>query len=192
MMNFLKNKLTQFFASLVFLAVMASPVQANVLTGDVRLSCEALLCLSSAVQPGACAPSLSRYFSITGKKWSDVFNARWAFLMLCPATASDNNMKELSHAIINGAGRCDANSLNYSLIVFGDESSPDVISNMMPWYCSAYINSPYTDLSSVTPVYVGIPSRGGYWVEPVNYAAALAAYQRRIEEEDRAREEENY
>ncbi|EPJ4399891.1 TrbM/KikA/MpfK family conjugal transfer protein [Proteus mirabilis] len=41
-----------------------SQAEPEVLTGDVRLSCEAILCLSSGTRPGECSPSLSRYFVI--------------------------------------------------------------------------------------------------------------------------------
>lgn len=44
-----------------------SQAEPEVLTGDVRLSCEAILCLSSGTRPGECSPSLSRYFGIHKK-----------------------------------------------------------------------------------------------------------------------------
>ena len=40
----------------------------DVLTGDTRLACEAVLCLSSGDRPSECAPSIKRYFSIRHKK----------------------------------------------------------------------------------------------------------------------------
>lgn len=43
-------------------------VEVDLLTGDTRLSCEAILCLSSSVKPGECQPSLNRFFSIKEKK----------------------------------------------------------------------------------------------------------------------------
>ena len=45
----------------------------DVLEGDKRLACEAILCLSSGTRPSECAPSLSRYFGISMKKLSDTF-----------------------------------------------------------------------------------------------------------------------
>lgn len=38
------------------------------LTGDTKLACEAILCLSSGKRPGECGPALSRYFGISHKE----------------------------------------------------------------------------------------------------------------------------
>lgn len=65
------------------------PAHADEFTGDTKLACEALLCLSTSTRPGECAPSLARYFGINHKKLSDTMNARRSFLQLCP-TASEN------------------------------------------------------------------------------------------------------
>lgn len=89
----------------------ALDVDTSTLTGSTKLACEALLCLSSGTRPTECAPSLSAYFGITRKKWSDTLNARKAFLNLCPA-ASEVGMPSLVDAITEGAGRCDAAALN--------------------------------------------------------------------------------
>lgn len=86
-------------------------VDTSVLTGTTKLACEALLCLSSNVRPSECTPSLNHFFSITRKEWSDTLSARKAFLNLCPAS-SEVGMPELVDAIADGAGRCDAASLN--------------------------------------------------------------------------------
>jgi hypothetical protein len=40
---------------------------ADLLSGDQRLACEAILCLSSPAQPSECDPSLDRYFGINKK-----------------------------------------------------------------------------------------------------------------------------
>ena len=37
------------------------------LSGDTKLACEAILCLSSGTRPGECGPALSRYFGISKK-----------------------------------------------------------------------------------------------------------------------------
>ena len=57
---------------------------ADLLTGVTRLSCEALLCLSSPVRPGACNPALSYYFAIKKFTWPATFAARLRFLNKCP------------------------------------------------------------------------------------------------------------
>lgn len=59
------------------------------LTGDTKLACEAILCLSSATRPSECAQSLSRYFSINAKKWADTVRKRRNFLKLCPVDGAD-------------------------------------------------------------------------------------------------------
>lgn len=92
-------------------SVNAADIDTSTLTGSTKLACEALLCLSSGTRPSECAPSLSEYFGITRKKWSDTLSARKAFLNLCPA-ASEAGMPSLVDAISEGAGRCDAASLN--------------------------------------------------------------------------------
>lgn len=110
----MKNTFSVF--ALGLLLSLAAPAHAidvdtSTLTGSTKLACEALLCLSSGTRPSECAPSLSEYFGITRKKWSDTLNARKAFLNLCPA-ASEVGMPSLVDAISEGAGRCDAASLN--------------------------------------------------------------------------------
>ncbi|RZA23023.1 MAG: conjugal transfer protein TrbM, partial [Proteobacteria bacterium] len=51
------------------LAAAAVPGHAQeVLTGDTRLACEAVLCLASGQRPNECSPSLQRYFSIRFRK----------------------------------------------------------------------------------------------------------------------------
>ena len=57
---------------------------AGLLTGVTRLSCEALLCLSSPVRPGACNRALSHYFAIRKFTWPATFAARLRFLNKCP------------------------------------------------------------------------------------------------------------
>ena len=51
----------------------------DLLTGDVRLACEAILCLSSNQRPPECDPSIQRYYSIKHKKWQDTLRARQNF-----------------------------------------------------------------------------------------------------------------
>lgn len=69
--------------------------EADLLSGDTKSACEAILCLSSAERPEECAPSLNRYFSINAKKWKDTIKKRENFLKLCPASG-DVDTKKLS------------------------------------------------------------------------------------------------
>jgi hypothetical protein len=100
-------------------------------------------------------------------------------------------MNSLINGLANGAGRCDTQSLNITLRSYSEmyQNGTMTISDQMPDYCG-YMNHQYTDLSSTIPVYVGIPSRGGYWVDAADYEVALAAYNARIAAEDAAAEAE--
>jgi len=118
-----------FFLALVFFLVLSfilpGPVSASEspgglpdlsgssLTGVPRLACEAILCLSSSVGGGIgeCQPSLSHYFGINLDYWSDTVNARRNFLNQCP-NASAPGMASLVNAIVDGAGFCDAATIN--------------------------------------------------------------------------------
>jgi hypothetical protein len=160
----------------------------GLLEGDERSACEALLCLSSGKRPTECQPSLNRYFSIHYKKPSDTYRARKKFLDLCPQSNQNQAMSRLTEAIAYGAGRCDADSLNRELIIGVTEGGMPWILNQMPGYCEAYATHEYTDLTGTAPLYVGVPERGGHWVEAQNYEAALQAYNQRIAEEDLAKQ----
>lgn len=72
------------------LAPMTASADDNLLTDDVRLACEAVLCLSSGECPSECAPSLERYFSIKFRKPHKTIRARKNFLNLCPFSKGDD------------------------------------------------------------------------------------------------------
>ena len=83
----------KFIASMALVATLgaAVPSQAQqVLTGDTRFACEALLCLASGQRPDECTPSLQRYFSIKLRRFNDTQRARSSFLNLCPASTAQN------------------------------------------------------------------------------------------------------
>jgi hypothetical protein len=89
------------------------PVQAaDELTGEVKLACEAILCLSSGERPSECAPSINHFFSIVKKTVSKTTSARQDFLSLCPVVSEDSNVRDRVAQIARGAGRCDAAYLN--------------------------------------------------------------------------------
>lgn len=162
----------------------ATPAQE--LTGNTKLACEAILCLSSDTRPSECNPSLKRYFGISHKKWRDTVKARKNFLNLCPTADADSKMRSLVDAIANGAGQCDVAALNAITVSCGNWYDNDAcISNQMPGYCGIYYNHEYTDLNQYTPVYVGTPSEGGFWTEKANYESALKAYNERRERQRR-------
>lgn len=181
---------TYLFASVLtaatFVIVPASAQQ--MLTGDVKLACEATLCLASGTRPQECMPSLRRYFSISYRRFVDTVRGRINFLKLCPSANQSPQMAALVEAIANGAGQCNAATLNVTTLVMqtGGGDSVTFISNQLPDYCSAYLGNQYTNLGGSTPKYVGSPLRGGYWVNASDFDAALAAYNARIAAEDLA------
>lgn len=167
------------------LGTMTSASAQDVLTGDTRLACEAILCLSTGSRPGECSPSLSRYFGINKRKFSDTIKARLNFLQLCPVANQTSEMQTLVSAISRGAGRCDATSLNSVLRSWRSWDETYYISNKMPDYCGAYTSHAYTDFSATMPRYVGTPQEGGYWVEAADYDRALKEYEARLREQQR-------
>jgi len=145
--------------------VAASPARAqafDTFTGDTKLACEAVMCLSSGTRPSECTPSLKRYFSISHRKWKDTIKGRRNFLKLCP-TGDDSQMDSRRETILAGADKCDAASLNATLVTYpyGYDDGRVAIDNRMPDYCSAYINHDYSYNLQVQ--YVGDPLDGGHW-----------------------------
>lgn len=172
-----------------FIATSHSSAQ-QILEGDTRLACEAILCLASGTQPSECSPSIQRYFSIRHKKFSDTLKARNGFLNLCPVSQQTPQMSALVNSLAHGAGRCDASTLNTVLRQSsGGEFERVTISNQMPGYCLVYFKHEYTNFQTadVIPKYVGIPQRGGFWVESANFDLAMAQYKQKIQAEDEAR-----
>ena len=163
------------FALLSLVTVGSSLAQDD---DNAKAACEAVLCLSSGTRPDECAASLSRYFSISFRRWGDTVRARQNFLNLCPIVGRDPAMSSLTRAISHGAGRCEAASLN-AMLQMGDESAT-YISNALPDYCDAYIHNGYTDINDKTPVYLGDPMLGGYWVERGQFAIEQRAYLARL------------
>ena len=100
----------------LFLFPFAAQADNQELTGDTKLACQAIICLSSGMRPGECSPALSRYFGISHKKWKDTVKARRNFLNQCPTVGEEpSKMPTLVEAILNGAGRCTADLLNRQL-----------------------------------------------------------------------------
>lgn len=160
-------------------SVFAQAPSPDLLTGDKRLACEAIMCLSSGARPSECASSLSRYFGIHKRKLSKTISARHDFLKLCPAASMTPEMSDLVRAMSRGAGRCDVSSLNRDLArrAGGLPRYRLIIDNRLPSYCSSYLSHQYADLDSAKPRYVGTPGLGGYWVEAKDYELEQAKYQ---------------
>ena len=159
--------------------------------GDEATACEVILCLSTGSPPGECAASLRRYFSINlSKPWKTI-QARLNFLKLCPAAEKTPAMSSLVNAMANGAGRCDAATLNQVLRTWTGIDGQYEISNQMPSYCSDYYGHQYTsDMNNALPHYVDkyvvrtyvdnegttyYEYDGGYWVDGSAASAKLAS-----------------
>jgi hypothetical protein len=156
---------------------------AEPLAGDTKLACEAILCLATGSPPGECTPALRKFFSIWSWKLSDTLRGRSNFLNLCP-TANDDKTKSLVAAIAEGAGQCDAASLNVNLTYScgSGDSGITCISPVMPQACKTYAQHPYTR-GIALPQYVGDPMRGGLWADASTYQQVLAAYNARLAQE---------
>lgn len=129
---------------------------ADELTGDTRLACEAILCLSSSERPAECDPSLQAYFSIKGKKWKDTLRKRKDFLKLCPAESSDNKYHTLLEEVLPHVEnhKCDADFLNSRVETRRfDESRHKRINPQMPRFCELLYQHEYTSFKGKMPTY---------------------------------------
>ena len=159
----------KFIVSMALGTVLASAAASSqgqeLLTGDTRLACEAVLCLATGQRPNECNPSLRRYFSIKLRKPGDTVRERINFLKMCPASNQLPQMASLISAMGAGAGSCDPASLNAALQSYwesNDGSSRTFISNELPAVCRAYTQSAYIDQATLGVRYVGTPERDGY------------------------------
>lgn len=156
------------------------PVQAETLTGDAKLACEATLCLSSGDRPSECNESIRKYFSIKHKRMHKTLEARRDFLKLCPSS-KEENMPGLINALVNGAGRCDAAELNRVMSAtyikrisryrsekaggrYIEEVPVSYVRNAKPKYCKAYFEHGWTTAGDRVK-YVGEEKEGGRWVD---------------------------
>ncbi|MET1114433.1 MAG: TrbM/KikA/MpfK family conjugal transfer protein [Comamonas sp.] len=175
-------------AALALAGSCLSATAQEVLEGDAKLACEAVLCLSTGSPPGECRPALKRYFSITHRRLAQTIRQRNNFLRLCPASQQTESMASLVNAQSRAAGRCDAQALNASERRLTGRAPDDfAVSNRMPAYCEAYLAHAYSDWAHVLPRYVGTPERGGYWVAARDHARAQSDWQARVAAEDAAR-----
>lgn len=181
MLNTFKRLTALFVLAFLSISRPAFAESADLLTGDTRQACEAILCLSSGTRPSECASSLSRYFGIHKRKLSKTISARKDFLKRCPASSMDKQMRSLVDALSRGAGRCDVSSLNRDLAWrAGFHRYRVIIDNRLPSYCAAYTSHQYTDLGGTKPRYVGTPDRGGYWVQAKDYEREHAKYRQAL------------
>ncbi len=82
------NRIKMMFVASVLMvlaqAVVTPRSQAQILTGDARLACEALLCLSVVGSPpGECSKALAKYEAMKAQLWFNPL-AVYNFLKGCP------------------------------------------------------------------------------------------------------------
>jgi hypothetical protein len=175
--------------TLIILAMPAlaakNPPALPTLSGDARSACEAIICLTTNKRPEQCEPAIRRYFSISFRNPRDTLRERSNFLRKCPAADQDANMTRLVDDIVNGAGYCDAGTLN-SVLTAIDPDGNVYIQNTMTDACDRYFSNIYTRIGE-RPRYVGLPERGGAWAEAADYDQALADYNARVAREDEER-----
>ena len=187
------RKIKTILIATVLLGIYAISASAddNFLTGDSKLACEATMCLSTGTRPNECQPSIQKFFSIKMKKPGDTIKERLKFLKKCPSSNDSSEMQALVVAIANGAGQCDAASLNSELQQTFDDGNGGylgiIIGNQLPGYCNIYLNNQYVQFGDSMPKYVGLPERGGLWVNASDYDLMLAAYNARVAQEDAAK-----
>lgn len=79
----------------------ASQVQADepMFTGDKKLACEAVMCLSTGKRPDECDPSIQKYLSIHYKKAWKTAAKRKAFLEMCPQGDTQATPEQMDQAL---------------------------------------------------------------------------------------------
>lgn len=120
------------------------------LTGDTKVACEVILCLSSSTRPSECNAPISKYFSIRvyhhgSFSPSRTIKARKNFLNLCPVSNHDNKMSSLVEAMSNQLDEnlCKASQLNKTVDKYHGQYR---ITTTLPSYCNALFNHEYTNL----------------------------------------------
>lgn len=156
----------------------ANAVEITELTGDTKLACETILCLSTGTRPSECKPSIKRYFSIKMRKPHDTFKARLNFLNLCPRdnqgididvlaklnidqVEQEKKMGDLTLAIANLPHECTPERLNKRIQQecnsYTDNRNCDGwiyrIDPTMPKACSNLAKHEWTQIE--LPVYAG-------------------------------------
>lgn len=86
-MTMKRTRITLFALAMMVLAQtsMTPRAQAQVLTGDQRLACEALLCLAAGANaPRECSTALAKYAALQAQTALQTLALRKHFLQLCP------------------------------------------------------------------------------------------------------------
>jgi len=192
----MKKKLFALAALVAALGSTAGTASAqDVLTGDTRLACEAILCLSSGTRPSECTPRCRG--TSTSRSASFGHDPRPPELPpALPGGEPDagNAVARVGDLARRWPLRRAVAELDVVMWTGGYDDGRTYISNQLPDYCGAYTGHAYTDFASsgTLPRYVGTPERGGYWVEARDYDRALAEYNERIRREDEERRRQSW
>ena len=139
----------KFIKTILLLFILVAPqVSLADLSNIEKLSCEAILCLSTGGPPHECDPALNYFKSLKAKKWKNTFKKRRKFLDICPDTDSVSNLKDVLAA---GAFRCDKNYLLTQLNPVRNFDGEWDYGPMrsIPSYCKDYYNHSYTRLGQL-------------------------------------------
>ncbi|MDG6896491.1 hypothetical protein A6A19_00325 [Actinobacillus delphinicola] len=169
----MKNLTIFIFSLFLISSVYASGVYES-FTGDKKLACEAILCLSTGSRPAECRPSIKKFFSIHGKKPWKTIQLRKQFLELCPNDNSQGidkdvlakrgidleenkkSMNKLEDILIHLPHECTAKALNR--VVESKKGCKDCevlyrISPYLPQACVDFAHHKWTDIK--LPEYKG-------------------------------------
>ena len=146
-----------------------------IFTGDKKLACEAILCLSTGKPPTECKPALRKYFSLRaipsnfwGNGGKSLTEVRKDFLKLCPTDSDtkDPELNKLKNIMINldvDTEQCTASYLNNhpeTMSIEKQYRDKDGIEHKiieikyrvrttLPKDCNSLIQHKYTDLKPV-------------------------------------------
>lgn len=168
--------ITIFFFGIIFLGETSLSWGSDELTGEKKLACEAILCLSSGVRPSECNPSLNYFFGIRRDKPSDTRDARKDFLKKCPDSDAAGMPSLINVLVDYNCSACTVEKLNARSVEvriltrtrnhrfsFGSNKylTVRVVDPELPAFCLKYYAAiaghEYTAYSqySPQPVYVG-------------------------------------
>ena len=162
----MRKKISGLMAVFLCLMGLSNPVKADELTGDTKLACEAILCLSAAAtgRPQECAPSIAKFFSIDLTNPADTVKARTNFLNMCPSS-SEPDQQALIASLVKGCYASDLNKLTDTKRV-PDNSEKGyhdvkIIRNIAPDYCLA---DPKAEFVGKYGVQYPLPNYG-HWID---------------------------
>lgn len=86
-------KIRILLSCILTLTTLSASASQKFLEGDVKLACEAVMCLSTSTRPGECTPAINKFLAIQMSgvgALKATIDARKNFLKLCPSTNNDD------------------------------------------------------------------------------------------------------